>query len=145
MFHVISYQVSNDDLLAAMKTARQHLDASGVFVFDVWYGPAVLTDRPAVRVKRIADRDIEITRLAEPVMHLEEDVVEVNYHVFARDLASGLVTETDETHLMRYLFSPEIGLLASASGFSVEHAEEWMTGRSLGCDTWGACFVLRAR
>lgn len=145
LFHVVSYQVTNDDLLGALKTARHHLVPDGVFVFDVWYGPAVLTDRPAVRVKRMAGNGLEVTRIAEPGMRFDENCVEVKYHVLARDVATGQVTETDETHLMRYLFSPEIALLASATGFSVEHAEEWLTGRRLGSDTWGACFVLRAR
>ncbi len=144
LFHVISYQVSNDDVIGTLTTAREHLDAGGVFVFDVWYGPAVLTDRPAVRVKRMSDDRIEVTRLAEPVMHPNENVVAVNYHVFIRDKQTGHVVETHETHPMRYLFLPEVQFLATACGFRLEHAEEWLTGRPLGCDTWSACFVLRA-
>jgi SAM-dependent methyltransferase len=145
LFHVLSYQTSNEDLLAALRTARQHLAPDGVFVFDVWYGPAVLTDRPAVRVKRMAGHGLELLRIAEPRMRFDENCVEVDYHVLARDVATGQVSEADEIHLMRYLFSPEVSLLAAATDFSVEHAEEWLSGRHLGCDTWGACFVLRAR
>lgn len=143
LFHVISYQVSNDDVVAALKTARAHLNTGGIFLFDAWYGPAVLTDRPAVRVKRMADDQIEVTRLAEPVMRPNANVVEVNYHVFVRDRASDAVTELRETHEMRYVFEPEIEVLAHDGGFAVVHAEEWLTGKSLGFDTWGACFVLR--
>jgi len=144
LFHVLSYLISNDDLLAALKTARAHLNARGIFLFDIWYGPAVMTDRPAVRVKRMADDQIEVTRLAEPVMHPNENVVDVNYHVFIRSKATGLVTETRETHHMRYLFKPEIELLAAMSGFALEQSEEWLTGNPIGCGTWGACFILRA-
>ncbi|MGZ8393579.1 MAG: class I SAM-dependent DNA methyltransferase, partial [Nitrospira sp.] len=43
LFHVISYQATNNDLLAAFRTAREHLSAAGIFIFDCWYGPAVLT------------------------------------------------------------------------------------------------------
>ena len=46
LFHVISYQTTNDDVTAAFQTARQHLNPGGIFIFDVWYGPAVLTERP---------------------------------------------------------------------------------------------------
>jgi SAM-dependent methyltransferase len=144
LFHVMSYQVTNDDLLAAFKTAREHLAAGGVFLFDVWYGPTVLTDRPVVRVKRMADAQIEVTRLAEPVMRPNDNVVEVNYHVFIRNKSSGVVSETKESHLMRYLFMPEIEAFAEASGFVLQHCEEWMSAKALGFDTWGACFVLRA-
>jgi SAM-dependent methyltransferase len=48
LFHVISYQTSNDDLMAAFKTVKQHLKPGGIFIFDIWYGPAVLSDRPSV-------------------------------------------------------------------------------------------------
>jgi len=145
LFHVISYQVKNEDVLAAFKTARAHLDEGGLFLFDVWYGPAVLTDRPAVRIKRMADDRIEVTRITEPAMHPNESVVDVNFHVFVRDNATGEVTETRETHCMRYFFRTEISLLAQASGFSFAHGEEWLTAAPLGCQTWGASFALQAQ
>ncbi|MGA2463631.1 MAG: class I SAM-dependent methyltransferase [Thermodesulfobacteriota bacterium] len=47
LFHVISYQTTNEDVTAAFETARQHLNSGGIFIFDIWYGPAVLTERPA--------------------------------------------------------------------------------------------------
>ena len=79
LFHVISYQTTNDDLRAAFATARAHLKPGGIFIFDCWYGPAVLTDRPAVRVKRLEDTAIFVTRIAEPVMHPNDNIVDVNY------------------------------------------------------------------
>ena len=53
LFHVISYQTANDDVFSTFQTAREHLNPGGIFIFDIWYGPAVLTDRPAVRIKRM--------------------------------------------------------------------------------------------
>ena len=47
LFHVISYQTTNEDVTAAFETARQHLNSGGIFIFDISYGPAVLTERPA--------------------------------------------------------------------------------------------------
>lgn len=143
LFHVMSYQTGNDDLAAAFATARVHLKPGGIFIFDCWYGPAVLTDRPAVRVKRLEDEAISVTRLAEPAMHPNDSIVDVNYQVFIRDKASGQVEEVRETHQMRYLFRPEIELFARQSGLSIIGASEWMTGREPGFDTWGVCFVAR--
>lgn len=143
LFHVISYQTANADLLQALETVRRHVRKGGLFVFDVWYGPAVLTDPPSTRVKRMADELIEVTRLAEPVLLPNSNLVEVNYHVFVRTKATGSVSETREKHEMRYLFVPEIDLLLGQSGFERLHAEEWLTGRTPGCGTWGVCFVAR--
>jgi SAM-dependent methyltransferase len=33
LFHVISYQTTNEDVTAAFETARQHLNPGGVFIF----------------------------------------------------------------------------------------------------------------
>jgi len=144
LFHVISYQTTNKDVTAAFETAKQHLNPGGIFIFDVWYGPAVLTERPAVRIKRMADDQTEITRLAEPVLHPNENLVDVNYHVLVRNLTPPpSVVELKETHTMRYFFKPEIDRIVAHAGFQCLHAEEWLSGKAIGCDTWGVCFVLK--
>ena len=81
LFHVISYQIKNEDILEMFKTAAKHLKSNGVFIFDFWYGPGVLTDPPEVRQKRLENKDIEVLRIAEPVMYPNENVVDVNYCV----------------------------------------------------------------
>lgn len=145
LFHVISYQTTNKDVKAAFETARYHLNAGGVFIFDVWYGPAVLTEQPEVRIKRMEDDKIEVTRLAEPVLHPNENLVEVNYHVFIRDRESGHVKELKEVHKMRYFFKPEIELISDHAEFKLIHTEEWLTKADIHNTTWGVCFVLMAR
>ncbi len=145
LFHVMSYHTTNKDLADAFATAKAHLEPDGIFIFDCWYGPAVLTDRPSVRVKRIDDEHTIVTRIAEPVMHPNENVVDVNYHVFVRDKATGEVDEMKETHRMRYLFYPEIEDFLREAGMSIITASEWMSGRTPGFDTWGVCFVARNR
>ena len=58
LFHVASYQIKNDDISAMFETAAQHLRHDGVFIFDYWYGPGVLSDPPAIRQKRLENEDI---------------------------------------------------------------------------------------
>jgi SAM-dependent methyltransferase len=143
LFHVVSYQITERRLNAQFETAATHLNKDGLFIFDFWYGPAVLSQRPSVRTKRLSDEYIAITRLAEPVIRDTENVVEVNYDLFVLDRATGLATELRETHEMRYLFLPEIDLLLGAHGFVRERAEEWMTGKPPSLDSWGVCIVAR--
>src|SRR5262249_11360261 len=66
LFHVISYQTTNEDLQAAFRVAAHHLAPGGVFLFDVWHGPAVLTVQPKERIKSIEDDRFEVTRIARP-------------------------------------------------------------------------------
>ena len=144
LFHVASYQTTNDDLLAYFKTARAHLKSGGMFVFDAWYGPAVLTDRPVVRVKRVENETAALVRIAEPVWLPNENCVEVKYQLLVTNRTTGAIEEVRESHLMRYLFLPEVRLLLDVCGFRLEHAEEWMTGASPGAHSWGVCFVAQA-
>jgi len=143
LFHVMSYQTGNEDLQNSFRTAYEHLEAGGVFIFDCWYGPAVLTDRPVPRMKRIENDAIEIIRLAEPIMHANENIVDVHYTLFVRDKNGGKVEELQETHRMRYLFKPEIELMLKQTGFVLEDCFEYITGKDPGYETWNVCFVAR--
>lgn len=138
LFHVMSYQTANADQDAAFETAGVHLDAGGLFLFDFWYGPAVLTQKPEVRIKRLEDEQVKITRIAEPVMRPNENVVDVGYTVFVEEKKSGTVQQVREIHSMRYLFLPEIQRCGLGQ-FSIASANAWMTHRPLGADDWAGC------
>ncbi|MDJ0795479.1 MAG: class I SAM-dependent methyltransferase [Calothrix sp. MO_167.B12] len=143
LFHVISYQTTKEDLLAAFKTVKEHLKPGGIFIFDVWYGPAVLSDKPSVRVKRLEDEEILVTRIAEPVMYANENCVDVNYHIFVKDKNSGAVNELRETHTMRYLFNSEIELFLNQQQMLIIEFQEWLTNQQPGFNTWGVYFIVR--
>ncbi|HXE95473.1 MAG TPA: class I SAM-dependent methyltransferase [Dongiaceae bacterium] len=139
LFHVMSYQQTTEDLMAAFSKASEHLLPNGFFVFDCWYGPAVLGNLPSVRVKRLEDEKTMVTRIAEPFMRVQENIVDVSYQVFVRDKSSDSVVEIHESHSMRYLFLPEIRTLFEAAGMRMIFAQEWLTGKEPGMDTWGVC------
>jgi len=141
LFHVMSYQTTNKDFMDAVTTAKNHLNKKGIFIFDCWYGPTVLTEKPTVRVKKIQDDNIEITRIAEPIHYPDRNLVDVCYTVFIKDKRNNLIQEIHETHTMRYLFIPELKLMLENAGFKIIISEEWVTKKKLGLDTWGALFV----
>lgn len=118
MFAVISYQTTNEDLIAAFRTARRHLEPGGLFIFDGWFGPAVLTQRPSDRYK-IVDADGErIIRFASPVLDILQHTVQVNYKILR--LRNGrVIDEVDESHLMRFLFPQEIAYYLAEAGFKL--------------------------
>lgn len=141
LFHVMSYQTKNKDLEAVFNTVKQHLKPKGVFIFDCWYGPAVLSDPPVVRVKRLEDERIEITRIAEPEMYPNENRVDVHYQVFIKDKSTERVEILEETHRMRYLFKPEIEQILNLSGLSLLNGQEWLSSNELDFNTWNSCFI----
>lgn len=146
LFHVVSYQTTNADLIATFQTARAHLGGvDSVFIFDLWYGPAVLTIGPSVRVKRFEDEQLAVTRIAEPVTDTERCVVDVHYQVFIRDKTNEQVEELRETHQMRYLFKPEVESLLSQAGLRLADWGRWMDQGQPDSSSWGVYFVARPR
>lgn len=143
LFHVMSYQATNADLVAACETAAAHLSHGGLFLFDFWYGPAVLMQKPEVKVKRLEDEDIRVTRIAEPVMHVNENLVDVNYTVFVEAKATGKVEQVRETHRMRYLFLPELNRLLPDAGFEVLNQYQWMGNKAPDEASWAGFVIAR--
>jgi SAM-dependent methyltransferase len=136
LFHVMSYQTTNADLAGAVATASRHLGVGGVFFFDFWYGPAVLSDQPQVRVKRLEDESIRVVRLAEPGLRANENHVQVNYQVFICEKGTQEYKEVRESHQMRNLFLPELEGLLLTSGLTIRSAGRWMSESALGPDSW---------
>jgi SAM-dependent methyltransferase len=135
LFHVTSYQTLNADLEAMFKTAAQHVKPDGVFLFDFWYGPAVLAERPAVRVKRYSNDRVSITRIAEPVLEDHNNVVEVKYSISVKKGTEAPV-EIFETHRMRYLFLPELEAMLSDHGFKIAASNSWLTQNPPSLKSW---------
>jgi SAM-dependent methyltransferase len=143
LFHVISYQTSNKAIKAVFERAAEHLNSGGIFLFDFWYTPAVYSQRPSVRVKRMVDTKIEITRIAEPRIYENENRVDVHYSIYSRDLANGTIKKITETHPMRHFSLPEIDLLANEYGFERVDVEEFLTRKPPSENSWGVCVTLQ--
>jgi SAM-dependent methyltransferase len=141
LFHVASYQTGNGDLDDMFRTATAHLQPGGVFLFDFWYGPGVLTDRPAVRLKELSDAHVDILRIAQPTLLPNENRVDVDYTVLVTRRSDGTLHRIRETHRMRYLFMPEIERLARDNGMVVRRACAEMSERPLGFDAWTGTVV----
>jgi hypothetical protein len=143
LFHVVSYLTSNKSIQALFENVNIHLYKNGIFIFDVWYSPAVLFTQPEVRVKRMSNNEIEILRIAEPEILENLNQVNVNYTIFSTNKKTNIISEIHEKHAMRHFSIPEISYIANQNGFVVEHVEEFLTKKTPSQTTWGCCFVLR--
>lgn len=143
LFHVMSYQITNDDLHKAFETAQIHLKPGGVFIFDCWYGPGVLTDPPAVRLKKFENEELEVKRIARPISHPNENVIDVNYDIIIKEKKTSRYTEVSEKHRMRYLFKPELELFFKEANLDLLHHTEWMTENHPDLKSWNAVFIVK--
>lgn len=117
MFGVVSYLITDDDVMRTFRAARRHLDVGGLFLFDVWHGPAVLAQRPEVKTKTVASAEGEIVRVATPTLDEAARTVEVAYEVTERSGAE-VRHSTAESHRMRFFFGEELARMLADAGFT---------------------------
>ena len=145
LFDVISYQTTNSDLRNVFETISIHLKKKGIFIFDCWYGPGVLSDPPTVRVKKLENEKIFLTRIAEPTIHPDKNIVDVYYHLFVRDKKTQNVEEIRENHTMRYLFKPEIEMIFENLNLEIISFSEFLGDSLPKPDKWDVCFIGRKK
>jgi SAM-dependent methyltransferase len=143
LFHIASYQTGNDDFNAYLETAWRHLKPGGIFVFDFWYGPAVLSLKPELRVKRVENEKLKVIRIAEPVWHENSNVIDVNYEIIIFGKQDSSYSVLKEIHPMRFYFLPELELALKGVGYSGIEAREWMSDRPASALSWGVVTVCR--
>jgi len=145
MFAVMSYQTTNDDLAAAFRTARRHLEPGGLFIFDAWFGPAVLRVRPMDRYKFVERDGDRIIRFASPTLDVLRHTVRVDYKVLLiKD--SCVLDEVDESHLMRFLFPQELAYFADQAGLHMKHLCPFMAlDRKPSEEDWNVTAIMEAR
>jgi SAM-dependent methyltransferase len=143
LFHVMSYQNSNEELIRAFEVAKEHLNDGGIFIFDFWYGPAVLTDLPTTRIKKLENKNIKVTRLAEPILHSQQNIVDVNYIVFIEDKNTNEIIEKTELHKMRYFFDTELEMICDKVNFTFEKKYTWLLETEPNFNSWNVVWLLR--
>jgi SAM-dependent methyltransferase len=115
-FNVLGYMNSNDDLTAALATARANLRAGGVFVADFWYGPAVVADPPGDRLREIVAGDRRFLRHSHGVHEADHQRIRIAIRVI--ELQGDRVrADSEEVHGMRYFFPLELELALRTHGF----------------------------
>ena len=140
----MSYQNSNDDILASLRSARKALNKNGLLLFDVWYGPGVLSDKPSVRVKEVQDDRYKMIRVARPTMHDKTNTVDVSYKVLIIDKILNTTKMINEIHSMRYFFRPELEFYLERSGFNILENLDCLTLDKTDFNSWTSYFIARA-
>jgi SAM-dependent methyltransferase len=145
MFAVLGYQLGNDDVLAALRTVRRHLRRSGLLLFDVWFGPAVLAIRPSNQLKLIEIPAGKLIRFASTNLDVNRHSAEVKIQTW-RCAAGREVFESTEIHQMRFFFPQELALFMSVAGLDLVSLSAMPSlDRCAGEGTWNAFVIGRAK
>lgn len=119
MFAVLGYQLKNDDVDSTFKNARKHIKTGGIFIFDVWYGPAVLVIKPSQQIKMSQIGKGKVIRIADGKLDTLNNTCDVTYHLWYMQ-KNKLTKEVEETHTMRYFFRTELDYFCKNNGLQLE-------------------------
>lgn len=143
LFHVASYQNSNQDLNDFFNTANIHLKNQGIFIFDAWYGPAVLNQKPEKRKKILENNHLKIIRDCDPEIDFNKNIVNVNYQITITNKENNQQHNFKEQHKMRYLFLNEVELLLNINNMKLLDFHEFLSENTASQHSWGVCFIAK--
>lgn len=144
MFAVMSYQTSNSAIANVNKVAKKHLVQNGIFIFDCWHGPAVLIEGPTARIKEFKlNNEERAIRFSESILDIMSNTVEVRFKLLKIN-EDNTVKETNESHIMRYLFPKEIEYYLQVAGFNkIELCPFLKLGQPLTEQDWNMTVIAR--
>jgi SAM-dependent methyltransferase len=143
-FAVLGYLTANHEILSVLQAIRRHLRPGGLLVFDVWYGPAVLTVGPSPRILELSCAPRRVIRLAQPEPDVRNHACIVSYRLLELD-GERLVRDTTEQHRMRYFFPLELEMFLTQSGFELLRLGEFPEiDRDPQPASWNVICVARA-
>lgn len=143
LFHVISYLTSSEDIRKTFANVSSMLKPGGIFIFDCWHGPAVLSLQPEEREKIFEDDKLIIKRKTVPVHKPDENTIDVNFYIKVNNKVSGETATFDELHPMRYLFTSEVEEFILGANLKLLAHEEWLSSKPLDKNTWNACYIAQ--
>ncbi len=126
LFHVISYQTTDLDLVNFFSTIREHLKVGGIGVVDFWHRAPWDVDPPVTRVTKKNDKNTEVIRISAPKFDLMTGRVEIDMDLFVRDDPKQDFKHLVEHHVMRAYTLLELSQAAQLAGLVIVDSGPWM-------------------
>ena len=103
----MGYQTTNEDFERALRRSYEHLNGEGIFFFDVWFGPAVIVQKPRDKILVIEGDGEKMIRFTRPKLDIVRHTVDVNFTII-RICGDQILDHVEETHIMRFFFPMEL-------------------------------------
>jgi SAM-dependent methyltransferase len=115
-FNVLGYMFNDDDVTAALETARSNVRSGGLFIADFWYGPAVVADPPRHSIREIDTPGGRLIRSSSG-RHLS-DLQGCEITISVAHLEAGKeIEKSQEIHRVHYFFPSELEAKLRGAGF----------------------------
>ncbi len=141
MFHVMSYQTDDKQLVDTFRSVKKSLRPGAIFVFDYWNHSGVLNDPPGPRRLIQENSEIKLTRETTATFNKETRLTEVTFDVSIKSKLGEPMVRFSEQHLMKSYDFDELSKAARVAGFTSFKPIKWMGTDIPAVDDWYATLV----
>ena len=143
LFDSIGYVETNDAVALVFEGVRRHLREGGLFLFEFWHAPAMLTSYEPVRVRRWHTADGVVLRISETSLDVPLQLARVAYSIYELR-KDGTYSSLSETQSNRFFLVQEMAALLHGAGFvPLEWFDGYRTNTNIGPDTWHVVALAR--
>lgn len=143
LFDSIGYLKTDESFAKALAAIRSHLRPNGLFVFEFWHAPAMLTKYSPMRFRRWTTPNGEVIRISETTLDRSCQLATVDYTVYELK-HDGTYAKLRETHTNRCFRVDEMRALISAAGLdSLKFFAGFQENESPNEETWHVVAVAR--
>ena len=145
LFNIVGYQTTNKDIGEMLQSVSKVIQSKGLFLFDCWYMPAVLSDKPTDRIKEVRVGKSELIRLTQSTLNQSLNTIDIKFHVI--ETQNGMIkNDVEEVHSMRYWSLPELEMHLNTNGFDMIHVCKFLDLISAPDDKeWNIFVIARKR
>lgn len=140
LFDVVSYIRDYQGLALFASNVKRALKPGGMLLFDCWYGPAVYTQRPGPRVRKLENEQISLLRVVDSVVNPSSNHIDVHYDIVVTRKSDGSVALIAEDHRMRCYFEEELNLIMEQNGLKPMFCFQWFSRERPSLDSWSVLF-----
>ena len=124
-----------------VKLGFWHLGLQGIFVFDGWFGPAVLAQKPEERCHEYHEGENIVGRKVTPFLDPIKQSVAVHFDVSVNHNGQ-TIKQIQEDHIMRFMFVQEMAFVMETASLKLVHYCPFLEpGGHLTSDTWNVTFA----
>lgn len=143
LFDSIGYLRTNKALANALGAIRRRLRPNGIFIFEFWHAPAMLSRYSPVRVRKWTTPEGEVVRISETTLDKENQLANVDYTVYELK-NDGTYSTFHETQTNRYFLIEEMRELISAADLkAVKFFAGFQESESIDDQTWHVVAVAQ--
>lgn len=143
MFNVMGFQARDADFRGMVKTASNNLKKGGIFVFDCWFAPAVLSQKPDNLMKTVEKGKERIIKFTKATLNSKNKTVNLQYKVF-RISKKKILDEFEEEYNLRFFFPGELKKFLEEGGFKILEITPFLKlGKKPDINDWNIAVISR--